>query len=70
MRVFRMDRITKAERTPSLPRSERIAPEPVVDGHQTKTPAAALRPEDRLNNTDTGMSHQLETVDAARRSGR
>ena len=47
-RVFRMDRISRAERTPSLPRPERVAPEPVVDGHQTKMPASALRPEDRL----------------------
>jgi predicted DNA-binding transcriptional regulator YafY len=47
-RVFRMDRITRAERTPSLPRPERVSPEPVVDGHQTKMPASALRPEDRL----------------------
>ena len=69
-RVFRMDRITRAERAPSLPRPERVAPEPVVDGHQTKMPASALRPEDRLPNTDIGLSRHLETVDAARRSGR
>jgi predicted DNA-binding transcriptional regulator YafY len=68
-RVFRMDRISRAERTPSLPRPERVAPEPVVDGHQTKLPAAALRPEDRPTNTDTGLSRPLETVGADRRHG-
>jgi predicted DNA-binding transcriptional regulator YafY len=38
-RVFRMDRITAAERTPSSPRSERPSPEPLVDGLITKIPA-------------------------------
>ncbi len=47
-RVFRMDRITRAERAPSLPHPRRVAPEPVVDGHETKLPATALRPEDLL----------------------
>jgi predicted DNA-binding transcriptional regulator YafY len=68
-RVFRLDRITRAERTPSLPRPDRIVPEPVVDGHQTKLPASALSPENRLTNTDTGLSPPLETVEAARRPG-
>ncbi|MGH3986056.1 MAG: helix-turn-helix transcriptional regulator [Actinomycetes bacterium] len=69
-RVFRLDRITRAERTPSPSRPGRVAPEPVVDGHQTRVPAAALRLEDRLTNTDIGLSRPLETVEAARRSGR
>jgi predicted DNA-binding transcriptional regulator YafY len=67
-RVFRMDRITRAERAPSLARPQRTAPEPVADGHRTKMPASALRPEDRLGNTDTGLSRPLERVDAARHS--
>jgi len=45
-RVFRMDRVTRAERTPSLPRPRRPVAEPVVDGHETKLPESALRPED------------------------
>jgi predicted DNA-binding transcriptional regulator YafY len=50
-RVFRMDRVTRAERTPSViasPRPQPVAAEPVVDGHETKLPASALRPEDLL----------------------
>jgi predicted DNA-binding transcriptional regulator YafY len=42
-RVFRMDRITRTERTPSLPQPRRAVVEPVVDGHVTRRPAAALR---------------------------
>ncbi|HEX6339021.1 MAG TPA: YafY family protein [Jiangellaceae bacterium] len=38
-RVFRMDRITAAERTPPMPRQVRTAPEPLVDGLITKIPA-------------------------------
>ncbi|MEO6712206.1 MAG: YafY family protein [Mycobacteriales bacterium] len=68
-RVFRLDRITRAERTPSLPRPQRVVPEPIVDGHQTKLPESALRPEDLLPNSDIGLSRRPETVDAARRSG-
>jgi len=65
-RVFRMDRITRAERTPSLPRPQRVVPEPVVDGHETKLPASALRAEDLLPNTDIGLSRVPDTVGAAR----
>jgi predicted DNA-binding transcriptional regulator YafY len=72
-RVFRMDRITRAERTPSLPRAPRVAAEPVVDGHETKLPASALRPEDLLPNTDPntdiGLSRGRDTVGSARRPG-
>jgi predicted DNA-binding transcriptional regulator YafY len=68
-RVFRMDRIIDAEKTPSLPRQRRVVPEPVVDGHVTKVPASALRPEDLLPNTDIGLSRSHETVGAARRTG-
>jgi predicted DNA-binding transcriptional regulator YafY len=66
-RVFRMDRITEAERLPRLPRP-RPVPEPVVDGHETKLPASALRPEDLLPNSDIGLSRMTETVDSARYS--
>jgi predicted DNA-binding transcriptional regulator YafY len=68
-RVFRMDRITRAERTPSLPGPRRAAPEPRVDGHETRLPESALRPEDLLPNTDIGVSRTPGTVGAARRSG-
>jgi len=68
-RVFRMDRITRAERTPSLPRPRRIVEEPIVDGHQTNLPESALRPEDLLPNSDVGLSRDPETVDTARRPG-
>jgi predicted DNA-binding transcriptional regulator YafY len=37
-RVFRMDRITAAERIPPGPRPERPTPEPLVDGLITKIP--------------------------------
>lgn len=47
-RVFRMDRITRADRTPTLPHPRRVVAEPVVDGHQTKLPESALRPEELL----------------------
>ena len=68
-RVFRMDRITRAERTPSPPRPSRVVAEPVVDGHETKLPEWALRPEDLLPNSDIGLSRVPETVGAARRPG-
>ena len=45
-RVFRLDRITRAERIPSLPPPQRVIAEPTVDGHQTKLPESALRPEE------------------------
>jgi predicted DNA-binding transcriptional regulator YafY len=47
-RVFRMDRITAAVPTPTRPRPPREVADLVVDGHVTKLPAAALRPEDLL----------------------
>ena len=68
-RVFRMDRITAAERTPSPPRPRHVVPEPNVDGHETKLPESALRPEDLLPNTDIGLSRASATVGAARRPG-
>jgi predicted DNA-binding transcriptional regulator YafY len=55
-RVFRMDRITRAEPAGIPLRAPGVVPEPVVDGHQTRLPAAALRPEDLLPNTDIGLS--------------
>jgi predicted DNA-binding transcriptional regulator YafY len=66
-RVFRMDRITRAEPTPALPRPQRVVPDTVVDGHETKLPAAALRPENLLANTDIGLSRVVEKVGASRR---
>jgi predicted DNA-binding transcriptional regulator YafY len=68
-RVFRMDRISRAERTPSLPHPRRIAVEPVVDGHETRLPESALRPEDLLPNSDIGLSRDFAKVDASRRPG-
>jgi len=41
-RVFRLDRITSAERIPSPRHSARASQEPVVAGHETKLPASAL----------------------------
>ena len=35
---------------------QRAVPEPKVDGHETKLPESALRPEDLLPNTDIGLS--------------
>jgi predicted DNA-binding transcriptional regulator YafY len=68
-RVFRMDRVTRAERIPSLPRPQRVIAEPVVDGHETKLPESALRPEDLLPNSDTGLSRGRGNVGAVRRPG-
>jgi predicted DNA-binding transcriptional regulator YafY len=68
-RVFRMDRITRAERTPSPPRPRRALTELVVDGHETKLPASVLRPEDLLQNSDIGVSRTRATVGASRRPG-
>jgi predicted DNA-binding transcriptional regulator YafY len=68
-RVFRMDRITQAERIASVPRPQRVVPDTIVDGHRTKLPAAALRPEDLLPNSDIGLSRDPETVGASRRHG-
>jgi predicted DNA-binding transcriptional regulator YafY len=66
-RVFRMDRITRAERTPSLPRPDRVVADPVVDGHETKLPESALRPEDLSQNSDIGLSRGSGTVGSSSR---
>jgi hypothetical protein len=68
-RVFRMDRIVQAEVTSSLPLPRRVAPEPVVDGHVTKQPASALRPEVLAPNTDIGLSRAPGSVEATRQGG-
>ena len=68
-RVFRMDRITRAAPTTEPRRRTGAGLEPSVDGHQTKLPATALRPEDLLPNTDIGMSRNGAKVRAARRAG-
>jgi predicted DNA-binding transcriptional regulator YafY len=46
-RVFRLDRITRVDPLPAPPHPVRVATEPVVDGHETRLPASALRGEDR-----------------------
>lgn len=68
-RVFRMDRIARAERIPSLPRPQRDVPETIVSGLQTKLPAGALCPEELLPNSDIGLSQRPEMVGAVRRMG-
>ena len=68
-RVFRMDRITRAEPTPAPAQAPRVIAEPVAHGHETKLPAAALRPEDLLPNTDIGLSLGGDRVGAARQLG-
>jgi predicted DNA-binding transcriptional regulator YafY len=68
-RVFRLDRITRAEPTPSLPRPRRAAPEPVVDGHVTKVPASALGRNVLLPKTDTGLSRTPGSLGAIRQAG-
>ena len=45
-RVFRMDRISKAEPTATRPQRPPSSGDLKVDGYETKLPAAALRPED------------------------
>ncbi|TDO51139.1 putative DNA-binding transcriptional regulator YafY [Kribbella sp. VKM Ac-2571] len=45
-RVFRMDRITRAERTATPPSRPLATGDLEVDGYETKLPHAALRPED------------------------
>jgi predicted DNA-binding transcriptional regulator YafY len=68
-RVFRMDRITQAERAPTPPRPRRVAPDLIVDGYETKLPASALSSEDLLPNTDIGLSPAPEIVGVARHTG-
>jgi predicted DNA-binding transcriptional regulator YafY len=68
-RVFRMDRITSAERVPFPPRLRRVAPEPLVDGHDTKLPASARNPGGLLSITDIGLSRSAGTVGVTRRRG-
>jgi predicted DNA-binding transcriptional regulator YafY len=68
-RVFRMDRITRAERTPTSPRPRPVTPELKVDGHETKLPESALGREDLQPNTDIGLSRTPGTVGATRRTG-
>jgi predicted DNA-binding transcriptional regulator YafY len=68
-RVFRMDRIISAELAlPPSPRPQAAAA-PSADGHHTKLPASARRPEELLPNTDIGLSRSAATVNAARRPG-
>jgi predicted DNA-binding transcriptional regulator YafY len=68
-RVFRMDRIVRVERVPTAPRPHRARTEPAVDGHETKLPESALRPEDCLPNSDIGLSRTPSTLGSARQTG-
>lgn len=68
-RVFRMDRITSAVRTPSLPGPQRALEEVIVDGFEMKLPESALCPEDLLPNSDIGLSRGVEMVGSSRRGG-
>ena len=68
-RVFRMDRITRAEKSPSSALPKRHVREPVVDGHQTKLPASTLTFEETRPITDIGLSRASENVGTARRTG-
>jgi predicted DNA-binding transcriptional regulator YafY len=68
-RVFRMDRITRAMPTLAPRLAPDVSAEPIVDGHETKLPATALRPEDLLGNTDIGLSRPAARVGASRRFG-
>jgi predicted DNA-binding transcriptional regulator YafY len=47
-RVFRLDRVTRADPVAAPSHPMRVAREPAVDGHQTRLPAFALRGDDRL----------------------
>jgi predicted DNA-binding transcriptional regulator YafY len=51
-RVFRMDRISRAEPAGAAAATRCVAQEPVVDGHVTRRPASALSPE-LLSQTPT-----------------
>ena len=68
-RVFRMDRVTRAEQTPTQPRPRHGAPDLKVDGHETKLPESALGSENVLPNTDIGLSRATGTVGVARQTG-
>lgn len=69
-RVSRMDRITWAEPTPSPSLQPPAAAGPSAEGHETKLPASARRPEELLPNTDIELSRGVEKVDAIRHRGR
>ena len=68
-RVFRMDRVTRAERAPAIARPQRVVREPIVDGHETKLPASALGPGNPAPNTDIGLSRVPDMVGGTRRPG-
>ena len=68
-RVFRMDRITRADGRRRCRARSASSRSRSSTATETKLPASALRPGDRLSNTDIGLSRDPETVGAARRSG-
>jgi len=65
-RVFRMDRITIAERVAPVPRP---ATPSVMEARPVTLPHSVLHPEDLLANTDTGLSRAHDTVVETRRTG-
>ncbi len=65
-RVFRMDRITRADRVPSVPRP---ATAQVMESRPVRLPHSVLHPEKLLANSDTGLSRSRDTVVGARHSG-
>ncbi|MDA8319516.1 MAG: YafY family protein [Actinomycetota bacterium] len=68
-RVFRMDRISRAQPMPAGSTRPREVPRMSADGPAAKLPASALRPEELLPNTDIGLSPGAETVNASRHRG-
>jgi predicted DNA-binding transcriptional regulator YafY len=68
-RVFRMDRISRAEPMPAGPARPQDVPRVGADGPGSMLPASALRPEELLPNTDIGLSRGPETVNASRHRG-
>ena len=65
-RVFRIDRITTADRVPSVPRP---ATAQVMEARPVRLPHSVLHPEKLLANSDTGLSRVRDTVGAARHTG-
>jgi predicted DNA-binding transcriptional regulator YafY len=65
-RVFRLDRITRADRVPSIPRP---ATAQVMEVRPVRLPHSVLHPEELLANSDTGVSRGRDTVGSASQTG-
>ena len=65
-RVFRMDRITRADRVPTVARP---ATAHVMESRPVRLPHSVLHPEKLLANSDTRLSRGRDTVVGARRPG-